>query len=356
MVREKMKCMACLGLLIFALFVTSAFAVDKDHEARNLVKNPGFEIIDEHQSLPIGWRHEAPREEIAPVFQLDAAIVHSGKYSARLSSKGSPGTLGYWVTTIKGIQGEETSGAKDSPTAPTMSDKEFLGDKGYQVRCYFRTQDLESIDKNVWIRIRWNDARGQLLFEEYLSSYAQEGGWYKAEQVLRAPLFSRSIDLELVLQWSAKGTVWWDDISVEEVAPPAAPRKIKVATVSYEPPAPSTPEKNRQFYAEKVAAAGKEGADTICLGEGLTVVSTGAKYADVAEPIPGPTSLGIGEVGQRIQSVCGRRNIRKRRELGLQHRTLDRQDRKGSREISEDTPAGNGGQRRDYSGQHVPCV
>ena len=299
MTRNKIEYIAFLGLLAFAASHVTAFARDKDSEARNLVQNPGFEIIDEHQKLAVGWHHEAPREEIAPLFQLDASIARSGKYSARLSSQGSPGTLGYWATTVKGIQGENGSGTKDSPTAHTINSQGLLGNKGYRIRCYFKTRDLESIDKNVWVRVRWNDAKGQLLLEEYLSTYAQEGGWYKAEQVRTAPLRARSLDLELVLQWAAKGTVWWDDISVEETAPPAPPRRVKLATVSYEPPAPSTPEKNRQFYAEKVAAAGKAGADIICLGEGITVVSTERKYAEVAEPVPGPTSQALGEVAKK---------------------------------------------------------
>jgi len=297
--RDKVRQMAGATLSTVVLLAGSAFATDKDREARNFVKNPGFEIVDEHQSLPIGWRPVTPRAEISPVFELDNSVAHSGKYSARVSSKGSPGTFGYWTTTVPGIQGEETPGAKNSPTDHTITGKDFLGNKGYRVRCYFRTKDLESVDKNVWIRVRWNDANGQLLSEEYLSSYAQEGGWYKAEQVLRAPLVSRSIDLELVLRWAAEGTVWWDDISVEEATLPAASRKIKVATISYQPPAPSTPEKNRQFYAEKVAAAGKEGADIICLGEGITAVSAGVKYADVAESVPGPTSRVLGELAKR---------------------------------------------------------
>ncbi len=106
----------------------------------------------------------------------------------------------------------------------------------------------------------------------------------------------------MALQWTPQGTVWWDDVSVEEVSAPA-PRRIKVATVSYQPPEHSTPEKNRLFYAETVAVAGKRGIDLLCLGEGITVVLTGKVYADVAEPRPGLAIL-AGNSGnlQRIET------------------------------------------------------
>jgi predicted amidohydrolase len=299
MKRKTVGCITLLGLLAFAVAPSSAAPADQNEGTRNLVKNPGFESIDEHQKSAVGWRREAPREEIAPIFELDGTVAHSGKYSAKLSSKGLPGTFGFWATTVQGIQGGNRSNVKEAPTAVTVSHRDFLGDRAYRVRCYFRGKDLESIDKNVWILVHWKDEKGQSLFAQYLSSYVPEGEWYKAEQVLTGPLQARSLDLELVLQWTDKGTVWWDDISVEEALPSPPRKKIKVATVSGKPPAPSTPEKNRQFYAEKVAAAGRAGADIICLGEGISMVSTDKKFAEVAETVPGPTSQALGEVARK---------------------------------------------------------
>jgi predicted amidohydrolase len=101
-----------------------------------------------------------------------------------------------------------------------------------------------------------------------------------------------------VLQWTARGTVWWDDVSVEEALTPA-PRRIKVAAVSFRPPQGSTPDENRRFYAGKAAEAGRLDVDLLCLGEGISLVSTGKSFADVAEPVPGPTSRALGEAARK---------------------------------------------------------
>jgi hypothetical protein len=129
--------------------------------------------------------------------------------------------------------------------------KDFLGIGAYRFRCYFRTKGVDSIAKSISIKARWTNAQGQDVLGEYISSYAQEGTWYKAEQVLTAPIFAKSVGLELVLQWTATGTVWWDDVSFEEVSP-SRHRKVKVAAVSYALPhrtriVNSSPRKSRQL-------------------------------------------------------------------------------------------------------------
>ena len=295
------KLLRVIGYCIFlAPGIASAIAAEQPGQGQNLVDNPGFELLDREHGVPLNWSKLSPREEIAPDFSVDSSVSHSGKYSAKLSARGNPGTFGYWAATVKGIQGGGLPDDEPLPTAYTIGGHEILGSHAYRVRCFFKTKGIDSIAENVWIRFRWKDAKGRELLAGFLSVYEKDGDWFKAEQTLAAPLWARSLGLELVLQWTPSGTVWWDDVSVEEVSPSAS-RKLKVATVSYEPPAPSTPEKNRQFFAEKVAAAGKLGADLICLGEGITVVSTGKGYVDVAEPIPGPTSQVLGEMARRYK-------------------------------------------------------
>jgi hypothetical protein len=258
------------------------------------VENGGIELVDTAREAPVGWRQVSPREEISPRFEVDATAPHSGKYALMISSKGSPGTFGYWATTVKGIRGSDSPISLNLAEAITVSGREFLSDRSYRFRCFFKPLQVDSISKSILMRIRWKDERGEELLGEYISQHRREGDWYKADQVLTAPWNARSADIELALQWTQRGSVCWDDISFEDTATPLPRKKIKVATVSYEPPAHSTPEKNRQFFAEKVAAAGKAGADVICLGEGITVVSTDLKYADTAEPVPGPTSRLLG--------------------------------------------------------------
>lgn len=147
------------------------------------------------------------------------------------------------------------------------------------------------------LRVRWKGAMGEEVMGEFISRYTRDGEWYKADQVLVAPKSAVAADLELVLRWTERGSVLWSDVRFEETDT-ARRKKIKVATVSFQPPSPSTTEQNLRFFAGKVAEAGKAGADIVCLGEGITVVSTGKSYADVAEPVAGPTSKTLGEIAK----------------------------------------------------------
>jgi predicted amidohydrolase len=278
---------------------------EPQRSTRNLVENPGFEVLDSATGLPEGWRTMTPRQEVAPAFVVDSSVSHSGRSSARSTAKGSAGTIGFWVTTVRGIRvGAEAEDFGISEL--TVRETDFLSSRSYRVACFFKVREVESPARNIWIRVNWLNGKGQEVFTEFLSQFVKEGEWYRAEQVLTAPRAARSLSLELVLQWTATGTVWWDDVSVEEVSP-LAPRQIKVGTIYDMPSEHSTPEKNRGFYAGKIAEAGKLGVDLLCLGEGITLVSTGRKYADVAESVPGPTSQILGEAAResRLYVVAG---------------------------------------------------
>ncbi len=299
-----------IGLFLFFCvtgdgWAAASIAGSPPEAGRNLVENSGFEALDPVSGLPAGWRTVVPRQEVAPAFSADASVSHSGRSSARTEAKGSPGTLGYWVTTVKGIRREV--GSDDfGMTQLTLRGTDFLSARYYRVACFFKTQGIESPARSVWIRINWLDAQGREVFTELLSRFERDGEWYRAEQVLAAPQPARGLSLHLCLQWTSTGTVWWDDVSVEEVPAPA-PRRIKLAAISYEPPGRSTPEENRKFYADKIAAAGRLGVDLLCLGEGISLVSTGKDFASVAEPIPGPTSRILGEAARqsRLYVVAG---------------------------------------------------
>ena len=285
-----------LGILL-PLTVVAAAAVDG-----NLVQNPGFQVLDKEQKSPAGWRQVFPRAEVAPVFARDDMPGAPGKYALRLSAQGSPGTFGYWATTVGGISGSSSpivSGKAATEKEPPVAVERmsFLGDHAYRFRCLFLPKHVDSVSRNIMMRIRWKDAKGEEVMGEYVFRYTRKGEWYKVDQLLTAPRSAVAADIELVLRWTGKGSVLWADVRFEKAA--VSPRqKIKVATVSFQPSGPTTTVENLRFFAGKVEEAGKAGADIVCLGEGITVVSTGKSYADVAESIPGPTSKALGVVAK----------------------------------------------------------
>jgi hypothetical protein len=118
----------------FALAIPSTRASAAGPRAGNLVENPGIEVIDQATKLPSGWRHESPREEISPRFEMDATEPHSGKHALKITSKGSPGTFGYWVATVQGIHGPDSSPENEPSAAVTASGEEFLSHENYRFR------------------------------------------------------------------------------------------------------------------------------------------------------------------------------------------------------------------------------
>ena len=212
------------------------------------------------------------------------------------ASKGSKGTFGFWGLLVKGIKTDPEK--NDFTAGNTASDSAFLSKKSYQIDCYFKTSGMENPEKNIRIKINWLDNKGGNIFTEFVSRYRKEGEWYHAEQKLTAPRNTANLSLELILQWSDSGTVWWDDVSVREVQPDNR-RKIKVAASNDKPLKPSTTEKNLKFYSYKITAAGKLGVDLLCLGEGITLVSTGRNFEQVAESIPGESTKILGEAARK---------------------------------------------------------
>jgi predicted amidohydrolase len=285
------RCTLAFGLLL-PLAVPAASSADG-----NLIPNPGFQTLDQDRKSPAGWRQVFPRTEVAPVFARDEMPGAPGQYALRISAQGSPGTFGYWATTVGGIRGSSSPVNPEKEPPVAVERMSFLGDHAYRLRCSFLPKQVDSVSRNIMLRIRWKNAMGEEVMGEYVSRYMPAGNWYKVDQLLTAPKSATSADIELVLRWTERGSVLWSDVRFEEAA--VSPRqKIKVATVSFMPPSPSTTEKNLRFYAEKVAEAGKSGADIICLGEGISMVSTQKSYADAAEPIPGPTSQALGAVAK----------------------------------------------------------
>ena len=81
----------------------------------------------------------------------------------------------------------------------------------------------------------------------------------------------------------------WSDVQFPQVDAPT-PRIVRLATVHYQPRAGKTPEEKRTQFGQYIAEAARRKADLVVLPETLTYYGTGAMPADVAEPIPGPST------------------------------------------------------------------
>jgi predicted amidohydrolase len=112
--------------------------------------------------------------------------------------------------------------------------------------------------------------------------------------VVPAPKTAASLRIELFFGWRPGGTVWWDDLKLAQVDPPA-PRKVRLATVHYAAQGNKSAQANVEDYCKQIDLAAEAKPDVIVLPEAMTAVGTGLPYDRVAEPIPGPTSERLGQ-------------------------------------------------------------
>ena len=238
----------------------------------NLVPNGSFETAAPN-GLPDAWSTSAPRDATQPNWLRDAHGGVDGNAAAVTIGTGAL-TCGAWQT-----------------AAPVESEQ------WYRVGLSFRTDLLEHPLEHLRVVLLWLDPDGAAQRLDYLYRTADiTHGWTRLEQVLQAPAKATILSLALSLRWTS-GMVWWDDVTVSSADPPA-PRRVKLASVCFLPTG-STPEQNRELWAQQAAAAGEQGADLVCLGEGITVVGTRSSYLEAAEPVPGPTTKVLGEVAKK---------------------------------------------------------
>lgn len=147
--------------------------------------------------------------------------------------------------------------------------------------------------RQVVARIDWRSGEGRRAGQpEYAWQERREGAARHLTLLAQAPPQAAAATVQLWLVEAADGVVHWRDISFAEAEPPA-PRKARIATLRLRP-------KGEDPLARfiELARTAPAGADLILLPEGATVVGTGRSYADVAEPVPGPSTLRLGELAR----------------------------------------------------------
>ena len=128
-----------------------------------------------------------------------------------------------------------------------------------------------------------------------------EGGWTRLTLDTTAPDKAGTVRLQLLLANAPQATIWWDNIAFEEIpAPPARP--VTIATIRYEPKGAGSAAEAVRRCLEVVNKTVNVKTDIIVMGETITWAGTRGPYADVAEPIPGPSTAQLAEVARARKS------------------------------------------------------
>jgi predicted amidohydrolase len=273
---------------------TALFALLRRCSVIALIAVPAAILRGSTPPAPDGWQTAAPREEIRPAFAYDAQGGRDGAGALIIQADARTGLHGFWT--------------KSFPVQ---------GGRHYRFEAWRKTERVESPRRSVPARVLWRDARGQPVNHhtpvvtryldsswvraepEYPTDKGSDGrGWTEVSDVYLAPKDATQAIVELHFQWAPRGRVEWSDISLTETAPPAG-RKVRLATVHYQPRAGRTPAEKREQFAPLIAKAARQKADLVVLPETLTYYGTRLTYVDCAEPIPGPSTKYFGQLARQ---------------------------------------------------------
>jgi predicted amidohydrolase len=241
-----------------------------------------------------GWEPGSPRKEISPAFRYDPKAGRNRSGAFIIEADAREGLNGYW--------------AKSFPVA---------GGKYYKLDAWRRLTGAQWPHQSGVVDIRWTDSNrkpvldDRRLVENYLKGftpwvpldYASDGrpdadGWSRVSAVHQAPTTATMAEVRLHLRWAANARAEWSDVSFAETNAPG-PRKVRLAAVHFRPSG-GTPQKNREQFEPLIREAARQKADLIVLPETLTYYRTGIPMADIAEPIPGPSTEYFGALAREF--------------------------------------------------------
>ena len=242
-----------------------------------------------------GWSTRSPRPEIRPEFSQEPATEPDQPPMLVIQAGPREGVDGCWVKTF-----------------PVVGGRHYRFDASYQAR------NVTIPRRSVVAEIHWRDAAGRHvpLDEPAVSGYLpgvkpmaetefpasgepDAAGWTTVSGNYQAPARATQAIVELHLRWARDGVVRWRDASLAETPQPP-PRTVRLATVHFRPSGGKTPEDNRRMYEPLIAEAAARKADLVVLGETLTYPGLGRSYAELAEPVPGPSTRYFGELARRF--------------------------------------------------------
>jgi len=229
---------------------------------------------------PEGWRTWAPRAEIAPRTFVDRVHFRTRAGALAISGNGNAGEHGGWVYDVGAIE----------PRA------------WYRFTAYYRSIGVPHESLQILPRVEWKTGEDKRAGRaEYPYQTSRDGDWNRVTADVQAPPKASSATLQLYLSNAPQGTVWWDDVSFEQIPAPA-PRLVTIASVNLRPSGTkSSAESVHQFVtAADTTIHGK--VDVILLPEAITLIGTGKSFLEVSETIPGPTTATLGELARRRSS------------------------------------------------------
>ena len=236
------------------------------------------------------WETHTPRAELEPSWSNEGEVL-------TIFPNGRKGAVGQWQATfpVKGGQHYRFSAIR----------------KTWDI-------DIQNVQRHIVERLIWLDADGNKVKrdEPTFSSYRPgtapraepefprvtgamtRGGWVEVLEVFKAPKAATQVKVELCLRWLDAGRVSWRHVSLKPVPAPK-PRKVRLATIHFQPRAGKSNDEKCELFAPLIADAAQRKADLVVLPETLTYYHSGRTFAQCAESIPGPSTEYFGKLARK---------------------------------------------------------
>ncbi len=213
-------------------------------QSTNLIANGNF-AQGTVGSLPDGWSIVAGNPALKPLFQL---VSRQGeKHALMAEGNGRRECYGYLRHPVR-----------------------LAGGKTYRLRARFRFSGFEDVNRHLVHGVFAQNFNNGIL------RYRREGDSIIGEGHFPGPPEDRDGEVRLYFRYSAKGRVWWDQVSLEECEP-IPPRLVKVAV--------SWGRGDLKHWERWLDAAGSSGADVALMPEMFNGIEDPMK----AEPADGPS-------------------------------------------------------------------
>jgi predicted amidohydrolase len=226
---------------------------------------------------PAGWTTWSARAETAPHCFVDPLHYRSHPGSLAITGASNLAEHGGWQHLENGVE----------------------AGKWYRFAAYYLAESVASENWQIVARLDWRNAQGSRVgYPDYANHVRRDGAWTQLSIDTQAPPDAVAVELQLYLSNAPAGTVWWDDVSLNQIPAPA-PRPVRIASVNLRPPYGSrSVAENVQQFVDFIEKSINEPTDVILLPEGITVVGTDKTFADVAELVPGPTTQMLGALAK----------------------------------------------------------
>ena len=253
------------------------------------------------KAAPEGWSTTYPRDEIKPLFSYNQKGGPDKQGSFMIVSGKGQEPLGRWTRTFP------VNGGRYYRFSVY---RKYSGDRSHVpvrragvARVLWRGENGESVrhDKPSYASYKSGETptTPSPSNPEYPMTLGatDEQGWMEMSDVYLVPSSARQGIVELELRYAPNARVEWAGVSLTEVSEPR-PRIVRLAAVHFVPRKVKSPKERMEAFGPVIEEAARQKADIVVLPEVLTYGS-GSTFAEVAEPMPGPSTEYFGALAKK---------------------------------------------------------